>query len=85
MLDVFRIAAAKMIMTLSESSGGSVDGTSLSDGLSAVGQFLQALWGWVAGMGEAITNHWILLIFVVGLPVAGFLTSFVFRLINRRR
>lgn len=83
-LNTFFAAAVTMFRTLSESSAAS-SGMTMSEGISAISAFFSALWGWVSGIGAAITENWVLLIFVVGIPIAGFLTSWITGLIKRRK
>lgn len=57
----------------------------LTEGISVIGEFFTALLGWLGSAAQFLITNWVIVIFVLAIPVAGWIFSLLFRLIGRGR
>lgn len=64
------------------SSGSDVG---LTQAIEDIGEFFTALLGWLGDAAQVLVTNWVIVVFVVAIPVAGWVFSLLFSLIGRSR
>lgn len=57
----------------------------LTQAIEDIGEFFTALLGWLGDAAQVLVTNWVIVVFVVAIPVAGWVFSLLFSLIGRSR